>query len=481
MTPEQARRAALIRLGSAAPSLKEQHRDVRGLPARRRHPAGSALRVPADRQGPLVFGRRDRGARARHRRQRDRLHASSTPRSSAGCRSRTPTGSTWCRGRTAPAGAPTSRSASSQDWRDQTPQLRRLAAYRDGVDEHQRRSRAARAGVRHLAHRQRVRRAPAAAAPRPRFRRRRRAARRRTGRRSSATASGRTATAPIPSVLGRTVRVNGEPATIVGVMPEGMRFPDNTELWAPFIPTDAQQARDVRAATRVRPPDGRRRPPRGAGGDERHRTAARSPRTRRRPRTSSASASRPSPNAFIGGAARPMFITVMGAVVLRAAHRLRERREPAALALGRPRRARSRVRIAMGATRWRVVRQLLIESVVLAFIGGALGLLARGRRRAGVRRGDAAIRDCRTGWSSRSTTSVFAYVAAICVLTRRAVRPRAGAARLEDEHQRRAEGRRARQHRQPARALVQRRDGRRGARADDRAARRRRRRWSGAS
>ena len=35
---------------------------------------------------------------------------------------------------------------------------------------------------------------------------------------------------------------------------------------------------------------------------------------------------------------------------------------------------------------------------------------------------------------------VFAYVAAICVLTGRALRPRAGAARLEDQSPRRAEG-----------------------------------------
>ena len=25
-------------------------------------------------------------------------------------------------------------------------------------------------------------------------------------------------------------------------MPEGMRFPDNTDLWAPFIPTDTLSA-----------------------------------------------------------------------------------------------------------------------------------------------------------------------------------------------------------------------------------------------
>jgi predicted permease len=36
------------------------------------------------------------------------------------------------------------------------------------------------------------------------------------------------------SVVGRDVRVNGEPATILGVMPEGFKFPDNTEVWAPL-------------------------------------------------------------------------------------------------------------------------------------------------------------------------------------------------------------------------------------------------------
>lgn len=37
-----------------------------------------------------------------------------------------------------------------------------------------------------------------------------------------------------PAVVGRTVRVNGEPATIIGVMPEGMRFPFNEDLWVPL-------------------------------------------------------------------------------------------------------------------------------------------------------------------------------------------------------------------------------------------------------
>ena len=37
-----------------------------------------------------------------------------------------------------------------------------------------------------------------------------------------------------PNVLGRSVRVNGEPAQIIGVMPEGFGFPNNEELWVPF-------------------------------------------------------------------------------------------------------------------------------------------------------------------------------------------------------------------------------------------------------
>ena len=49
-----------------------------------------------------------------------------------------------------------------------------------------------------------------------------------------------------PDVLGTAVRLNGQPATIIGVMPDAMRFPDNTDVWAPFIPTDAQKARDAR-------------------------------------------------------------------------------------------------------------------------------------------------------------------------------------------------------------------------------------------
>jgi hypothetical protein len=45
-----------------------------------------------------------------------------------------------------------------------------------------------------------------------------------------------------PNVLGKTLRVNNTAATIVGVMPEGMEFPDNHQIWAPWTPFHAQYA-----------------------------------------------------------------------------------------------------------------------------------------------------------------------------------------------------------------------------------------------
>ena len=37
-----------------------------------------------------------------------------------------------------------------------------------------------------------------------------------------------------PKVLGQTLRVNGQPFTIVGVMPEGYRYPDVSDIWLPL-------------------------------------------------------------------------------------------------------------------------------------------------------------------------------------------------------------------------------------------------------
>jgi len=45
----------------------------------------------------------------------------------------------------------------------------------------------------------------------------------------------------VASILGKTIRVNEVPMTIVGVMPPAKRFPEDTDLWTPLIP-DARRS-----------------------------------------------------------------------------------------------------------------------------------------------------------------------------------------------------------------------------------------------
>ena len=116
-----------------------------------------------------------------------------------------------------------------------------------------------------------------------------------------------------PNVLGMPMRVNGQPATIIGVMPAGMRFPDNTEIWIPAIPTEAQERRDARfLAVFGRLADGvSRREALTEMNGIAARLAAAHPDTNKdlpgvRVETFT--------ERFVGGAARTMFLVVMGAV-----------------------------------------------------------------------------------------------------------------------------------------------------------------------
>ena len=48
------------------------------------------------------------------------------------------------------------------------------------------------------------------------------------------------------SVIGRQVRLDGQQATIVGVLPDGFRFPSSTDAWMPLVPTAELAKRDHR-------------------------------------------------------------------------------------------------------------------------------------------------------------------------------------------------------------------------------------------
>ena len=137
-----------------------------------------------------------------------------------------------------------------------------------------------------------------------------------------------------PSVLGRTIIVDREPHQVVGVMPPRFSFPDGSQIWAPiaFDPRTPPR-RDSRNLTAI----GRLQP--GATlADAQSDVSARDPPRPCLPRGESRSR-RARLHAHAGDARRrprPDALVVAGVSLHRAAHRLREHREPPAGACGRP-------------------------------------------------------------------------------------------------------------------------------------------------
>jgi putative ABC transport system permease protein len=218
-----------------------------------------------------------------------------------------------------------------------------------------------------------------------------------------------------PGVLGRTLRVNGKPSTIVGVMPAKMKFPENSEMWIPLVATEARMKRTARGMGTF-----------GRLADDASRESATAELNGIAQRTIAAYPDDSKDLAgarletfierFLGGAARPMFLTIMGAVMFVL---LIACANVANLLLSRSiYRAREiAMRFSMGATRWRIVRQLLVESIVLSGIGGGLGLILA---TVGVGAFDAAVQATEgvPYWLSFPIDyRVLAYVAAICVAT----------------------------------------------------------------
>ena len=216
------------------------------------------------------------------------------------------------------------------------------------------------------------------------------------------------------NVIGKPVRVDGVAATIVGVMPESMQFPDTTDVWMPLIPNERQEQRDHRPLRIFG---------RLADGVSVEQARVELNGIAQRIAKAYPDATKDLVGArvetfserFVNGAPRIVFTVLLwfvGFVLLIACANV------ANLLLSRSaQRAREiAVRMAMGATRIRVLRQLLIESLLLGVIGGALGLLIAFL---GVPVFDASITDAgKPFWIIFKVDHVVvAYVAAICILT----------------------------------------------------------------
>ncbi len=195
------------------------------------------------------------------------------------------------------------------------------------------------------------------------------------------------------SVVGRTLIVNGAPSTIVGVMPEsffGLHVRRPADLWLPlhFQPQierresylterdsywlnlvgrlapgmdlrQAQAAVDVALRQFLAEQA-------GAEPSEEWRRAIEHSRIRLAPGARGISGLR----AYYGGPLSVLMVVTAFVLIIACAN-------IANLSLSRAteRRPEIAMRLALGASRWRVARQLLTESVILAALGGAAGLL----------------------------------------------------------------------------------------------------------
>jgi putative ABC transport system permease protein len=173
------------------------------------------------------------------------------------------------------------------------------------------------------------------------------------------------------AVIGRTVRINGAPTTVIGIMPQGFSFPQKQDLWVPLVPTPTVQRREARDLWFAfgRLAEGvtieTARVEMDAIG---RRLASAYPQTNQ----DFLPVIRGFREFFIGPNESLVYGSMWGAVgcvLLIACANLANLM--LARTIGRSR--EMSIRIAFGAGRWRIIRQLLIESVMLSGLGGFIG------------------------------------------------------------------------------------------------------------
>jgi putative ABC transport system permease protein len=218
-----------------------------------------------------------------------------------------------------------------------------------------------------------------------------------------------------PAIIGKTVRLDGKPATLIGVMPQGFEFPHHrVDLWLPVVPTPdlLRQQNRIFWFAFGRMANGQTLQSVQAEMDIIGRRLARLYPIANRdfhPRVWTFH------EFFFGPNAANLYFAIWGAVgfvLLIACSNLANLL--LARAIGRSREIS--VRMALGARRRRIIRQLLIESAMLSSAGGLAGWLiaAAGVRIYGLLAHPPSSYD---QWNFTVDYRVLAYLASISIAT----------------------------------------------------------------
>lgn len=176
-----------------------------------------------------------------------------------------------------------------------------------------------------------------------------------------------------PTVLGKPVRLSSQYHTIVGVMPKGMQFPKMSRIWIPIVDTPENReswylrhgffliGRLPDAMTPQRAELELRGIARQIAADRRGWTKTIEPVVLPYVEWDVSPRHKLIGQIAMGAVTLVLLIACTNVANLLLSRTVNRQREVS-------------IRIALGASRWRIACQLLIESILLSFLGGALGL-----------------------------------------------------------------------------------------------------------